>query len=62
MAEMTLTETLFGGLLVTVFIFFMTKKIGLANFWSGVLGAVVSITLVQIGQVVTFWPFILLFI
>lgn len=41
MAGMTLTETLFGGLLVTVFIFFMTKKIGLANFWSGVLGAVV---------------------
>lgn len=41
MTEMTLTETLFGGLLVTVFIFFATKKIGLANFWSGVLGALI---------------------
>ena len=41
MAEMTLTETLFGGLLFTILIFFMTKKIGVANFWSGVLAAVI---------------------
>ena len=40
MAEITLTETLFGGLLFTILIFFTTKKIGVANFWSGVLGAV----------------------
>ena len=40
MVEMTLTETLFGGLLFTVLIFFITKKVGIANFWSGVLGAV----------------------
>ncbi len=40
MAEMTLTETLFGGLLFTILIFFTTKKVGVANFWSGVLGAV----------------------
>ena len=40
MVEMTLTETLFGGFLVTVLIFSLTKKMGLASFWSGILSVV----------------------
>lgn len=41
MAEITLTQTLFGGLLFSILIFFITKKVGVANFWSGVLAAVI---------------------
>jgi hypothetical protein len=33
-----MTETLFGGLLAVIFIFFVARRLGLSNYWSGVLG------------------------
>jgi nitrogen fixation protein FixH len=35
--EVTMTETLFGGLIVAAVLFFTTRKLGLPNFWAGVL-------------------------
>jgi nitrogen fixation protein FixH len=34
---MTLTETLFGGLLFAVLLFFASRRLGLSNFWAGIL-------------------------
>ncbi|HQR59859.1 MAG TPA: FixH family protein [Methylophilaceae bacterium] len=33
-----MTETLFGGLLAVILIFFVARRLGLSNYWSGVLG------------------------
>lgn len=35
---MTMTETLFGGLLTVILIFFAARRLGLSNYWSSVLG------------------------
>jgi len=35
---MSMTETLFGGLLVVILIFFAGRRLRLSNYWSGVLG------------------------
>jgi FixH len=35
---MTMTETLFGGLLSVTFIFFVARRLRLSNYWSAVLG------------------------
>lgn len=34
---MTFTETLFGGLLAVVALYFLSRRLGLANYWSAVL-------------------------
>lgn len=34
---MTFTETLFGGLLAVVALYFLTRRIGLSNYWSALL-------------------------
>jgi hypothetical protein len=34
---MSFTETLFGGLLAVVFLYFLTRRLGLSNYWSAVL-------------------------
>ncbi len=39
--ELTMTETLFGGLLAAAFLFFVVRKAGLSNFWAGILSGVV---------------------
>lgn len=33
----TMTETLFGGLIVAAILFFTTRALGLSNFWAGIL-------------------------
>lgn len=35
---MTITETLFGGLLLVALIFFAGRRLGLSTYWSGILG------------------------
>jgi len=35
--ELSMTETLFGGLVVAAIIFFLVRKAGLSNFWAGIL-------------------------
>lgn len=39
--EVAMTETLFGGLLLAAIIFFVTRRLGLTNFWAGILSGVV---------------------
>lgn len=34
---MTITETLFGGLLAVALLFFINRRFGLSNYWSGIL-------------------------
>ena len=40
-----MTETLFGGMLLAAALFFMTRRLGLSNFWAGVLSGVVPFVL-----------------
>lgn len=37
--EVSMTETLFGGLLVAIALFFLARRLGLSNFWAGILSA-----------------------
>jgi len=39
--EIAMTETLFGGLILAALIFFVTRRLGLSNFWAGILSGVV---------------------
>lgn len=36
---MSFTETLFGGLLAVIVLFFLARRLGLSNYWSAVLAA-----------------------
>ncbi|MGZ8252920.1 MAG: FixH family protein [Methylophilaceae bacterium] len=38
--EVAMTETLFGGLLLAALLFFVTRRLGLSNFWAGILSGV----------------------
>ncbi|HEY0269185.1 MAG TPA: FixH family protein [Methyloradius sp.] len=38
--QIAMSETLFGGLLAAAFIFFITRALGLSNFWAGILSGV----------------------
>ncbi len=37
--EVSMTETLFGGLILAVVLFFVSRRFGLSNFWAGILSA-----------------------
>ena len=52
---MTLTETLFGGLLAVILIFFLGRRLGLSSYWSGVLGGALPF-LVYLGYSAGQWP------
>ncbi|HSH73207.1 MAG TPA: FixH family protein [Methylophilaceae bacterium] len=39
--EIAMTETLFGGLILAAFIFFITRRLCLSNFWAGILSGVI---------------------
>lgn len=39
--EITITETLFGGLLAVALLFFAARRLGLPRYWSGVLAGLV---------------------
>ncbi len=41
----SMTETLFGGLILAAAIFFATRKLGLPNFWAAVLGGLIPFLL-----------------
>lgn len=38
--ELSMTETLFGGIFAAAVLFFVIRKIGLSNFWAGILSGV----------------------
>jgi nitrogen fixation protein FixH len=41
MPEISMTETLFGGIIFAAFLFFGLRKFGAANFWAGVLSGAI---------------------
>jgi nitrogen fixation protein FixH len=50
-----MTETLFGGLLAVVLIFFVGRRFGLSNYWSGILGGALPF-LAYLGLSAGHWP------
>lgn len=52
---MTLTESLFGGLLAVVLIYFAGRRFGLSTYWSGMLGGGLPF-LVYLGLMADGWP------
>lgn len=53
--ELSMTETLFGGLLVAAILFFLVRKAGLSNFWAGVLSGVLPF-ITYIAYSSKHWP------
>lgn len=43
--EIAMTETLFGGVLIAAALFFVSRRLGLSNFWAGILSGVVPFLL-----------------
>ncbi len=52
---MTITESLFGGLLAVVLLFFVARRIGLSTYWSGLLGGGLPF-LAYLGIKADGWP------
>lgn len=52
---MTLTETLFGGLLFSVLLFFFSRRLGLSNFWAGILSGALPF-LIYLAYSTRHWP------
>ncbi len=53
--EFSMTETLFGGLVVAAILFFVVRKAGLANFWAGILSGVLPFV-AYIAYSTQHWP------
>ena len=53
--EFSMTETLFGGLLVAAVLFFVVRKAGLSNFWAGLISGVLPFT-AYIAYSIQHWP------
>lgn len=39
-SELSMTETLFGGVLFSAVMFFVVRRLGLSNFWAGILSGI----------------------
>ena len=53
--ELSMTETLFGGLLVAAIIFFAVRKAGLSNFWAGILSGLLPF-IAYLAYSTSNWP------
>jgi len=53
--EFSMTETLFGGLLVAAILFFVVRKAGLSNFWAGIISGVLPF-IAYIAYSIQHWP------
>ena len=53
--ELSMTETLFGGLIVAALLFFVVRRAGLSNFWAGVLSGILPF-IVYVAYSTQFWP------
>ena len=53
--ELSMTETLFGGLVAAAVLFFVVRKMGLSNFWAGILSGVLPF-LAYIAYSTQHWP------
>jgi nitrogen fixation protein FixH len=41
LSELSITETLFGGIILAVLLFYISRKFGLSNFWAGIFSGIV---------------------
>jgi hypothetical protein len=53
--ELSMTETLFGGLVVAAIIFFVVRKAGLSNFWAGILSGLLPF-IAYLAYSTSHWP------
>ena len=53
--ELSMTETLFGGLAVAAVLFFVVRKVGLSNFWAGIFSGVLPF-IAYIAYSTQHWP------
>lgn len=53
--ELSMTETLFGGLFVAAILFFVVRKAGLSNFWAGILSGILPF-IAYIAYSTQYWP------
>jgi hypothetical protein len=53
--ELSMTETLFGGLIVAAILFFLVRKAGLSNFWAGILSGILPF-IAYIAYSTQHWP------
>jgi len=53
--ELSMTETLFGGLVVGAVIFFGVRKAGLSNFWAGILSGLLPF-IAYLAYSTSHWP------
>ncbi|MEZ0232121.1 MAG: FixH family protein [Methylophilaceae bacterium] len=55
MPQIAMTETLFGGLLLAAFLFFTSRRLGLSNFWAGILSGAIPF-IAYICYSTRYWP------
>lgn len=53
--QLSMTETLFGGLVVAAILFFIVRKAGVSNFWAGILSGVLPF-IAYIVYSTKYWP------
>jgi hypothetical protein len=53
--QLSMTETLFGGILLAAILFFVVRKSGLSNFWAGILSGVLPFA-AYIAYSTQHWP------
>ena len=53
--ELSMTETLFGGLIIAAILFFVVRKAGLSNFWAGILSGILPF-IAYIAYSTQHWP------
>ena len=53
--ELSMTETLFGGLAVAAVLFFVVRKAGLSNFWAGILSGLLPF-IAYLAYSTSNWP------
>jgi hypothetical protein len=53
--ELSMTETLFGGLVVAAVLFFVVRKAGISNFWAGILSGILPF-IAYIAYSTQYWP------
>ena len=53
--ELSMTETLFGGLVAAAILFFVVRKAGLSNYWAGILSGILPF-IAYIAYSTQHWP------
>ena len=53
--ELSMTETLFGGIVAAAVLFFVVRKAGLSNFWAGILSGILPF-IAYLAYSAQHWP------